>query len=110
MTATAPAPAVDPVFALIARHRALSAAWCVATGDLPFAESVAYEEANPGQNAAVDAAWQDFVGTPPTTIAGLRASLAYAIETDSDGVSDACRALAPTLLRSPLFTAGRRPR
>jgi hypothetical protein len=98
---------VDPVYAAIARHKVAWAAFLETVDPLDevegeqegTAEELAYMEAN----AAADEALEAFLATPPTTLAGLRAVLEYAVEVDSGSIPDNGGRIAPTLLRSPLF-------
>ena len=53
--------------------------------------------------AAADDALEDFLARTPAALAGLGASLAYAVEIDSGCLPDNGGRIAATLLRSPLF-------
>jgi hypothetical protein len=91
----------DPVFAAIERHKAAWAAFVEATCDLTLSELYAYRQAHDEDTEALE----DFLATPATTMAGLRAALVYVIEIDRDCMSDNGGRIAPTLLQSPLFAA-----
>jgi hypothetical protein len=98
---------VDPVFAAIERHRAAWAEFAETVGPLESVEGeqegskedLAYRAAN----AAADEAFEEFLATPPTTLAGLRAALEYVVEVDSGCLPDNGGRIAETFLRSPLF-------
>jgi hypothetical protein len=95
---------IDPVFAAIERHRALWDEFLPTVGpqenaDEGSAEVIAYMEANDAADEALDA----FLTTIPTTLAGLRASLTYAVEIDRDCMLENSGRIAATLLRSPVF-------
>jgi hypothetical protein len=98
---------VDPVFAAIERHKVAWAAFVETCDPLDNVEGeqegtkeeLAYMEAS----GAADEALAAFLATPPTTLAGLHAALAYAVEVDSDCMPDNSGRIAETLLRSPLF-------
>ncbi len=101
----AAAPAADPVFEAIERHKTAWAAYVEATCKLTMPELDAYRETHDDDSGK---ALEAFLATPPTTLAGLRAALEYAVEVDSDCVPDNGGRIAETLLRSPLF-AGMTP-
>jgi hypothetical protein len=92
-------PAIDPVFAAIDRARADWDAYVEATCELSMPELEAFWKVNVSPNVAL----QEFLATPPTTMAGPRAALEYVIEVDRDCMPNNGGLIAPTLLRSPLF-------
>jgi hypothetical protein len=61
----------------------------------------AYRAAHP--HPEDDEAFEAFLATPPTTMAGMRAAVEYAIEVDRDCAPHTGGRIAPALLRSPLF-------
>ncbi|MBM3553812.1 MAG: hypothetical protein FJX45_19250 [Alphaproteobacteria bacterium] len=86
-------PGDDPIFAVIARHKAAEARFSAACG---LTDDVAAREerrAITKQDRAefdaaereLDAAWDSFVVTSPTSIAGLRAFLQHCVDQDSAG-------------------------
>jgi hypothetical protein len=97
--AAATTPAIDPVFAAIDRARADWDAYVEATCKLSMDELEAFWKVNVSPKVAL----QEFLNTPPTTMAGLRAALEYVIEVDRDCVPNNGGLIAPTLLKSPLF-------
>jgi hypothetical protein len=103
----AAAPSIDPVFAAIERHKTAFAAFNAACPRLDSAladqegrtitedDQDAYDEAQEGETEAFEA-----MADLPTSIAGLRALLAYIVEyEDPDSVTDTLIALldAPIL-------------
>jgi hypothetical protein len=92
-----------PPFAAIARHKAAYAAYVDATCKLTMSEVDAYRATHDDVDRK---ALEAFLATPPTTLAGLRAALAYAVEVDCDCVPDNAGRIAGTLLRSPIFVGG----
>jgi hypothetical protein len=103
--------ALDPVFAAIKRHKA---AWDALPAVLAAVDEVAAEkqgreitaadkEAHRQAHDDLGAARDEFEATIPTTTAGLRAALEYAIEIDRDCIPEVGGRIAPALLKSPLF-------
>jgi hypothetical protein len=90
----------DPIFAAIERHKTAWGAYVEATCKLTMPELDAYREAHDDDSGK---ALEEFLATPPTTLAGLRAALEYAVEFDSGCKPDTGGRIAETLLRSPLF-------
>jgi hypothetical protein len=95
--------AADPIFAAIDRAKAAWDAYVEATCELSMAELEAFWKVN----VSPDVALQEFLTTPPTTMAGFRAALEYVIEVDRDCVPNNGGLIAPTLLKSPLFASPR---
>ena len=90
----------DPVFAAIARHKKAYAAYVDATCNLTGLEVDAYRRTHDDVDRK---ALEAFLATVPTTLAGLRAALAYAVEVDSGCIPDNAGRIAETLLKSPIF-------
>jgi hypothetical protein len=91
----AAADAPDPVFALLEAHKATWARLLALDDDIDFATE---DEAG----RAADAALGELATTPPTTLAGMRAVIAYFV--GLDGHADYLPTLLrSSILRSPLF-------
>jgi hypothetical protein len=105
-----PAVAIDPIFALIERHRL---AWtrfsetCNLTDnvkaeqegrEVTAADELAYETANAAEEASLD----ELMNTPPVTIAGAVAIFKYLVRLDEGGTDDIA-SYFQTLLRSPIL-------
>src|SRR5271155_2762775 len=94
--ALALAPSVDPVFGAIKGHRTAWGAYVEATCKLTMPELDAYNETRPDDGSK---ALEAFLATSPTTLPGLRAALAYAVEFDSECAPDNAGRIAATLLQ-----------
>jgi hypothetical protein len=107
LAAVALAAPVDPVFATIERHKAAWSAFLETVDPLDNVEGEQKgspeEIAYMATNSAADEALEEFLATPPTTLAGLRAALEYVVEVDSGSLPDNGGRIAETLLRSPVF-------
>jgi hypothetical protein len=102
---------VDPVFTAIERPKA---AWDALGATLAAVDEVVAKQrgreitgvdrdANRQADAALGAARDEFVATIPTTMAGLRAALEYAVEIDRPNVPQVGGRIAPALLKLPVF-------
>ena len=99
---------VDPIFAAIERHKAAEAAyvaamdpaeeaWCRQRGlECTPAAVAAHDAASKAANAAMEA----LIETVPTTLAGVRAALAYPPIFDGHNVPETSERFRRTLLRS----------
>jgi hypothetical protein len=91
-------PAMAAVFAALEAHKA---AWARLDGLDEIADLDDYEAYERGSLAA-DAALDELTATPPTTVAGMRAAIAYLVELD--GHADYLPTLVrSSILRSPLL-------
>jgi|HubBroStandDraft_5_1064220.scaffolds.fasta_scaffold129529_2 hypothetical protein len=96
--AMAAAELADDVFAALEAHKA---AWARLDGLDEIADLDDYEAYERGSLAA-DAALDELTATPPTTVAGMRAAIAYLVELD--GHADYLPTLVrSSILRSPLL-------
>jgi hypothetical protein len=96
-------PVVDPTFAAIERHKvAFEALGEVALG---VTATAAERDANRQACDALGAALDEFEATIPTTIAGLRAAIEYAVEIDRDCIPHVGGRIAAALLKSPVFAS-----
>jgi hypothetical protein len=101
----------DPIFAAIAAHRsawvAVMAAMDGADGPLAREQgrtvTPADVEAKERADRALDDAMDALKRTPPATMAGLGAAIAYLIEWDEGQMGDDARTGLRALLRTPLF-------
>ncbi len=92
--AAASAPADDPIFAAIERHEAAEARFSAACGLTDDVAARMERRIISSQDRAAfaaaeretDEAWDNFIVTSPTTIAGLRAFIQHCVNEDSAGV------------------------
>lgn len=102
---------IDPIFSLIERHRT---AFNTFVNIIPIADEVAAEregrEVTEKIAVAFDAAGDAeivacnaLVGTPPTTLAGMRAAIQWFVEYDKGCVPEVSGRFVETLARSPVF-------
>ena len=100
MPKVAPKRAADPIFTAIEIHRE---AWDV------YVRIDNTEPRNPALHKragkAADHALGILMDTVPTTLAGIRAALAYFVEFDKGCVPNTSGEYLPTLLLSPVFAA-----
>lgn len=99
-TKATPKPGADPIFTAIEIHRE---AWDV------YVRIDNTEPRNPALHKragkAADHALCLLMETAPTTLAGIRAALAYFVECDKGCIPNTSGEYLPTLLLSPVFAA-----
>jgi hypothetical protein len=111
LPAVALAAPVDPIFDAIGRHRAAFAIFSQAYSrtdevlarrqcrEITDDDEAAWLTSCQGESEALD----EFFAIAPTTMAGMRAALAYVVEIHSDCAPETGARIAESLLKSPLF-------
>jgi hypothetical protein len=98
-----PIPKADPIVPAIELHRETWAAFV----ELDHAET-RDPKLHKRAHKAARRALSDLMKTAPTTLAGLRAAIAYFVNFDEGCIPETSGEYLPTLLRSPVFaTEGR---
>jgi hypothetical protein len=89
----------DPVLTLVAKARAAWDRLGEVLNETETGEGKRVDEAH----RVLDAANAELLETPPTTLAGARAAIAWLVECDKENIPEKSGAYLRTLIRSPIF-------